>query len=691
MPKSTDNDSWGHATVDTTCPLDCPDSCSLTITVEKGKVVKLDGSTRHSITDGFICDKVRKFDQRLYGPDRLQYPAIRQGAKGAGTFKQINWNEALDTIAARITEIRNRSGGEAILPFSYGGSNGLLSQDTTDAELFRNIGASRLARTVCAAPTGIAANALYGKMPSVSFEDYVHSQLIVVWGANPSTTGIHLIPYIKEAQSNGAILVVIDPRSTPLSRRADLHLAVKPGTDVVLALALHRYLFANNLADTKFLSVNSRGADRLQTRAEQWTIDQAAKVAGVTSSQLEKFAELYADRNPAVIRCGWGVERNRNGGNAAMAILALPAVAGKFGVRGGGYSMSNAAALKLAPSMWLQVKEPSTRIVNMNHLGRVLLDYNDPAIEMLFVYNCNPVATMPDQNRVVRGLRREDLFTVVFDQVATDTAAFADIILPATTFLESYDLVNSYGEMSLQMSRPVIDSVGDARPNVEVFSELASRLGLDETETDAEALLRVTSTMPDDIRDNILEHGSVSSSINARPVQFVDVKPRTPDGKINLFSEQLDAEAPRGLYGYQDASENDFPLTLISPASNSTICSILGELVERVAPLEMHPDDAQARGIQKDDAVRVFNGLGEVQCPVSLTDTIRTGTVCLPKGLWNKNTFNGSTSNALVADTLTDLGGGACFNDARVEVERIVRANYEGAAVTISTSSSKIH
>ena len=267
MPKSTDNDSWGHATVDTTCPLDCPDSCSLTITVEKGKVVKLDGSTRHSITDGFICDKVRKFDQRLYGSDRLQYPALRQGAKGAGTFKQINWNEALDTIAAKIKEVQNRSGGEAILPFSYGGSNGLLSQDTTDAELFRALGASRLARTVCAAPTGIAANALYGKMPSVSFEDYVHSQLIVVWGANPATTGIHLIPYIKEAQSNGAILVVIDPRSTPLSRRADLHLAVKPGTDVVLALALHRYLFSNNLADTKFLSENSRGADRLRRRS----------------------------------------------------------------------------------------------------------------------------------------------------------------------------------------------------------------------------------------------------------------------------------------------------------------------------------------------------------------------------------------------------------------------------------------
>ncbi len=444
-------ESWGHSTVQTACPLDCPDSCTLEVTVEKGRIVRIDGGHENPTTRDYICGKVRRFADRVYGEDRLLYPAVRKGTKGDGTFTRVGWDEALDHIADKMIEIRDRSGAEAILPFYYGGSNGLLTQDTTDAALWRGFGTSRLARTVCAAATGAANLGLYGKMPSVTYEDYVHAKLIVLWGVNPSTSGIHLVPFIKEARQAGAVLVVVDPRATSLARQADLHIALHPGTDVVVALALHKYLFDRGHADLAFLATHARGVDELRSRADQWSIDRAAGVAGIDAADLERFASLYAESAPAVIRCGWGLERNRNGGSAVASVLALPAVGGKFGVRGGGYSMSNSTAFGIKAATWMNdTPEPQTRIVNMNKLGDALLDYSDPAVEMLFVYNCNPLATMPNQNRVLEGLRRSNLFTVVFDQVFTDTARYADVVLPATTFLENYDIARGYGPISLQ-------------------------------------------------------------------------------------------------------------------------------------------------------------------------------------------------------------------------------------------------
>ena len=433
MPR-TDDETWGRSTVRSACPLDCPDSCTLDVTLEKGRVVKLDGGHTNPATQGFICGKVRRFTDRLYGEDRLLYPAIRKGSKGQGVFARVSWDEALDHIAQRMQDIRDTVGAEGILPFCYGGSNGLLTQDTTDATLFRGFGTSRLARTVCAAPTGAASQALYGKMPSVTYADYVHARLIVLWGVNPSASGIHLVPYVKAAQKAGALLVVVDPRATALARQADLHIAPKPGTDLPIALALHRFLFEGGFADENFLAEHARGAAELRARASEWTIERAADVAGVEAALLARFAEMYRAASPALVRCGWGLERNRNGGSAAAAVLALPAVAGKFRVRGGGYSMSNSAALGIKAAAWMNdTPEPRTRLVNMNHLGRALLEFNDPPVQMLFVYNCNPLATMPDQNRVLEGLKRDDLFTVVYDQVFTDTTRYADVVLPATT------------------------------------------------------------------------------------------------------------------------------------------------------------------------------------------------------------------------------------------------------------------
>src|SRR5882672_5637758 len=422
-----------HA-VATVCPLDCPDGCSLEATVQDGRVVSIDGSHVNPVTRGYICAKVRRFPERVYGPDRVLYPAVRKGPKGLASFARVSWDEALSLVANRMLEARLKCGGESILPYSYGGSNGLLTQDTSDATLFRRLGASRLARTVCAAATGAANMAMYGKMPSITYQDFPEARLIVVWGGNPSASGIHLVPHIREAQRRGAILVVVDPRTTTLARQADVHLAVRPGTDLPVALSIHRHLFEEGHADDAFLQAHARGAERLRERAREWTFERAAAEADVPVDALRRVADLYATTRPALVRCGYGPERNRNGGSASLAILALPAVGGKFGERGGGYMMSNSASWGIT-NTWIGASEPATRIINMNRLGRMLLEA-DPPIGILFVYNSNPAVTTPDQRRVLRGLERQDLFTIVFDQVMTDTARYADVLLPNTTFFE---------------------------------------------------------------------------------------------------------------------------------------------------------------------------------------------------------------------------------------------------------------
>jgi anaerobic selenocysteine-containing dehydrogenase len=661
-------------TVATVCPLDCPDSCSLDVTVKKGRVTAIDGSYLNPVTGGYICAKVRRFGDRMYGPDRLTYPAIRKGAKGLGQFERVSWDDALGRIAERLLDARDRWGGESILPYSYGGSNGLLTQDTSDATLFRRLGASRLARTVCAAATGAANMAMYGKMPSITYEDYPEARLIIVWGANPSASGIHLVPYIREAQRCGATLVVIDPRTTPLAKHADFHLAVRPGTDLPVALAMHRYLFEEGHADEVFLGAHARGADRLRERARAWTFERAAAESGVPADAIRAVAERYAATSPALIRCGWGQERNRNGGNASMAILALPAVAGKFGVRGGGYTMSNTASWGITRT-WIEAPEPATRIVNMNHLGRALVEYTDPPINVLFVYNSNAAVTTPDQSRVLKGLVREDLFTVVFDQVMTDTARYADVVLPATTFLEGYDIARAYGPLSLRLGRPVVDAVGESRSNADVFGDIVMRTGLQldsDPKGEIEEMLDVMNRLPEPFGSDLREHGAATPPFEGRPVQFHTVWPLTSDRKADLFPESLDAEAPAGLYGYQaDPGTPAFPLALISPNSERSVSSTLAELPRPEVRLLMHPGDAVPRGLQDGDAVRIFNALAEVCCNVRVGAGIRAGTVSLPKGLWCKHTANGYTATALAPDTLTDLGGSACFNDARVEVEKV--------------------
>jgi anaerobic selenocysteine-containing dehydrogenase len=493
------------------------------------------------------------------------------------------------------------------------------------------------------------------------------------------------VPSVLEAQSRGGRLVVVDPRRTRLAERADLHIAPHPGTDLVLALAILRWLFENGRADEAFLAAHATGAEELRRRAAPWTLEEAARTARVPAEDIENLARMYADSSPAALRCGWGLERNRNGGSAVAAVLALPAVAGKFCVRGGGYTLSNSKAWDLdARDAAGELPAFGAREVNMNLLGETLLGRNGPPIEMLFVYNANPLATIPNQGKVEAGLSREDLFTVVFDPILTDTALYADVVLPAATFLERDEMSRGYGAMVLQEARAVIPPVGESRPNHDVFAELTRRAGLarpedPESATEMKEEILRGSRSGEDIRRALDTSGIAFPGGNPAPVQFVDIFPLTADRKIHLVPVELDREAPSGLYGFQpDPESREFPLALISPATDRTISSTLGELHLEQVPLEIAPRDAAARGIGDGDEVKVSNDIGEVRCLARVSPALREGVVLLPKGLWRHNTLSGTGATALAPDTLTDLGRGACFNDARVEVRRIGTSGRAG-------------
>jgi anaerobic selenocysteine-containing dehydrogenase len=658
------------------CPLDCPDRCSLDVRVAEGRVTALEGSWTNPVTEGYICAKVRRFPERIYGSDRLLHPMRRVGRKGEGRFERVSWDEALDEIAGRLGEVRRDHGGEAILPFAYGGSNGLVAQGAVDEELFRSLGASRLLRTVCAAQTSAASAALYGGMPSADFRDVDNARFVLIWGANPKHSNIHLLPRLKRARAAGARVALVDPRRTLSPAYVDRHLAVYPGTDLAVALAMIGHLERMGGVDREFVEAHATGADRLLEHARAWSLERAAAVARLEPREIASLAEEYAAFDPALIRCGWGVERNRNGEAAVAAILALPAVAGKFGKRGGGYVLSASEGFRVNASRLSSVPEPSTRAINMSQLGRALIQ-QAPPIRLLFVYDSNPAVTLPDQNRVREGLLREDLYTVVFDQVMTDTARFADFVLPATTFLEQSEVSISYGTYAVQLSEPVIAPMGEARPNAAVFRSLAERLDLAPGQADDDPLRRALEAVEGrlavepgaDRLERIRREGILNFDFpGASPVQFSTVLPGTPDGKAHLWPDDWGPDPYRFR---EDPGDDSHTLALISPSSDRSICSTLAELIEDVACLEMSPVDAAVRGLLDGAEVSVHNGWGEVRVPLRISAEVRAGVVQLPKGLWTRHTRNGSVGSALVPDDLSAVSGGACFNDARVEVTAV--------------------
>jgi anaerobic selenocysteine-containing dehydrogenase len=639
------------------CPLDCPDRCSLAVTVEGGKIQKIGGSHKNPATDGYICAKVARFDRRVYAPERILRPALRVGPKGPGArFTDVSWDEALDHVAARWKHILAEHGPEALLPVWYAGSNGYLTGGGLDARLWARLGTTRALRTLCAANASAAVRSVYGDLPASDPATVADANLIVLWGVNPHMSGVHLVKPIKRALARGAQLIVVDPRQTPFSAGA-LHLAPRPGTDVAIALALLHIAFRDGHADEAFLSTWAEDAEALRDWVASWTPERAAALADVRAQDIEQFASWYASSQPAFLRCGWGVERNRNGTDAIRAILSLPAVYGKFGA-GGGYAMSTSSGYRPQPGL---TPESSGRVINQSHLGRALLSL-EPPIRATWIYDCNPVATFPDQRRVREGLAREDLFTVVHEQVWNDTTDYADVVLPATTFLEHDELARSYGGYILQHHRPAIAPVGESRPNHHVFADLARRLGLNDpglsiTEDElAQDVVGKLNLAPPDAWDRLQSEGALPLPA---PVPFVDT---FPSRKIRLVGEDPPRFRPPPV-------DPDHPLVLISPASSRGISSTLFE-TEPVgqARIWLHPIDAARYGVVEGLPARVWNSQGEARLIAGIDATLREGVAAIPKGTWGRATLDGNTGNALVPDHVDERGGGACYNDARVSV-----------------------
>ncbi len=675
-PAMADTFNVATQTIPTTCPMDCPDTCALEVDVQDGKLAAIRGAADHPVTQGFICSKIADFGKRVYHESRLHFPMRRTGAKGSGQFARISWDEAIAEITAQFRAVKEKWGGEAILPYHYGGSNGYLGDSLLDDYFFARLGASRLALTICAAPTGEVALGMYGKMPGVAFEDYPLAKFILIWGANPKASNIHLVPFLREAKKNGAFVATVDPRNNFSSDQVDLHLPVYPGADLPLALAMIRLWNDRGLLATEFLRAHADGLETLLAAAKEWPLDRAAQAARVSGADIERLAMKYAESSPALLRCGWGLERNCNGGPAVAAVLAMPALLGKFGVPGGGYTLSNSAAMKLEKQNVLGPFEWTTRQMNMTQLGAVLGPATQPPVKALFVYNANPAATTPDQEAVLRGLSREDLFTVVFDQVMTDTAMHADILLPATTFVEQREVRRGYGNYLIGGIRPAIARVGESRPNEEVFAMLGRAMGWKDAPFtwDSETYVKKVAAAvdmngrPGTNATALLEGKYERPDFSGpRPVQFKTVFPRTPDRKIHFTPAAL---GPKPFH-FESVRSEKFPLALISPASSKLISSMMGEFNVQELRLTLHPADAAARGICDGDTVRAFNDLGEVICRARLSPHTREGVAAMPKGAWRKSSLNGRTSTALSPATIQTVGSGACFNDARIEVARM--------------------
>jgi anaerobic selenocysteine-containing dehydrogenase len=671
------------------CPLDCPDTCSLTVTVADEQVIAVKGSRANPLTQGAVCAKVAKYyPEFVHGANRLRYPHKRVGAKGEGKFARISWDEALDLIHERVSGVIDRYGPQAVLPFNYAGPQGILAGDSMSLRFFHKLGATQLKRNpLCGGIRTEAYAGTFGDCPGTPLQQVSLAQLIIVWGNNATACNLHLMRQINAAKHNGAKLVVIDPRRVRVAEQANLHLAVRPGTDVVLAWALATELERSGGLDREFIARHVLGFEAYMGEARRYDAERAAEICGVPAEDIRTLARWYREATPAVIAWGNGLERNQNGGSGVRAIAALPALAGKFGVAGGGLvaAAGNAFPTDSERVSLPELVPPRTRTINILDVAPLLLDDTlDPPLRALFIYNHNPLVVHPDQNRMRRALAREDLFIVGIEVALTDSMQYADVLLPACSHFEYADVYTAYGQQYLQRSEPVIAPVGESLPNTEIFRRLAARFGYHEPEftaTDAE-LMDVALD-----RNDPRMHGLRASQLpldralsmeydGAEPVLFRNVWPTTPSGKIELQSAFLAARYNAALPTFRPV-HSPYPLTLISPASEKRITSTFGGLAvnDATPALEMHPVDAAGRNLTDGHWVKVWNELGEVHLPLRITTAVRPGVVCSEKGAWLRTSANRQTVSALAPVHKADLAEGACFNDARVEV-----ATYTPAA-----------
>ena len=668
------------------CALDCPDACSVLVTVEDGRATKLRGNPDHPVTRGFLCAKVARYLEREYSPDRLLYPMRRTGAKGEGRFARITWDEAIDEIADRLDAIAREHGPESVLPYSYAGTMGVLQGGSMDRRFFHRLGASRLDRTICSAAGMVGTTRVLGARYGTEPEQFAHSKLIIAWGANIMGTSVHLWPFIVEARRKGARFYTIDPVKNRTGQLSDRHYFIQPGTDLALALGMMHVIIGENLHDADYVDRFANGFAELRTRAAEYPPERAEALTGIPRAGIVQLAREYAAARPAAIRLNYGVQRSERGGAAISAITALATLTGSWREVGGGVCLSTSQAFQLNGAALerpdLQRPKPA-RLVNMSTLGAALTELNDPPVKALFVYNSNPAAIAPDQNKVLRGMRREDLFTVVAEQMQTDTADHADILLPVTTFLEHRDLYRSYGHYYIQLADAAVAPPGECRTNTDIFRALAARMGFDDPcfgDTDDQMIDTALSSghpfMAGITRERLEREHSVRLGVSAPGTPFLpfaEGKFPTPSGKCELVPEALAYEPPVESRRGDAKLVARFPLEMISPKNDDSMNSTFGNRADEdrnTARLAVHPGDAAPRGIGDGDLVRVFNARGSLRLEARVTANVTAGVVSCPSTRWSKLAPDGRNANALTSERLTDVGAGPSFYSTLVQVER---------------------
>jgi len=683
------------------CPHDCPDACGVLITVEDGRATKIQGDPAHPVTRGFLCAKVTKYLDRVYSPERVLYPMRRVARKGEGhrngqDFVRISWDEALDEIGSRLQGISAEYGPEAILPYSYGGTLGVLNGGSMDRRFFHRIGASQLERAICSAAVKM------GTEP----EQFRDSRYIIAWASNIHGNNVHLWPFIAEARRLGAKLVVIDPYRTRTAAVADWHLPIHPGTDAALALAMMHVMINENIYDADYVARYTLGFNELRAKVQEYPPERAAQWTGISAQDIRKLAREYATTRPAIIRLNYGVQRSERGGMATRAVAMLPCLTGSWREVGGGLQMSLSGSFGLDKAALERLDLMASasplgrpaRVINMNRLGKVLTETDDPPVMALFVYACNPAAVTPNHNLVVKGLQRKDLFTVVHEQFFTDTTDYADIVLPATTFFEHKDLVQSYGHYYLQISNQAIPPLGECKSNVDLFRALAERMGLQDdclTESDDSmidgALASGASRLQGIDRQRLEKEGHARLNFSGALPGAADSEPflpfaegnfTTPSGKAEFYSEQLKAAGLDPVAAFEPPAESRhtaaakrFPLELLARKAdnflNSSFCNTpTVAALEDTGLLEIAPADASARGIRQGDRVRAFNDRGDLVLRAHVNGQVQPGTVASRLN-WAKLSAGGKNINALTSEKLTDLGNSATFYSVLVEVELV--------------------
>lgn len=665
------------------CPLDCPDTCSLSVEVTDTQVINVKGSSTNPYTASVICKKVAKYyPEFVHGEHRLRYPLKRVGNRGDNQFERISWTEALDAIYKGINQAIESHGPESVLPLNYAGPHGQISGGSMDRRFFNKLGATQLDRgPLCGAVRGTAYTSLFGSSPGMPPEQAVDADVIAVWGNNVTVSNLHLARVIKSARDKGAELVVVDPKRTRIAEQAHLYLQIKPGTDVVLAMALACELEIRGAFDEAFIKTWVKDRDLFMQQAKQYPIVDMLKICGISADQFNQLANYYAQAKNLALSIGNGIERGRSGGSGLRAIMSINALTGHLGRPGAGVFAKPGLAFALTPDA-LQRPDlipDGTRTFNIVDVGKHLLDDQlETPIKAVFIYNHNPVCTHPDQNRMRRGLSRDDLFIVGCDVVMTDSLSYADIILPASSHFEFDDIYASYGHSYLQRAEPVIPPVGESLPNTEIFRQLAARFGFDGPlfkQTDHElmdAAIDASDPRLNGHRPSQLPTDSalLMNSTNNEPVSMCNtVKPATVSGKVELFSKELEQKFGFGIPRYDPVS-SDFPLVLISPSSSKRTNATFGSDPASASAehIEIHPEDAKLRGIVDGVQLRTWNNLGEVTLIAKVTDAVPAGVVYSAKGTWLNTSNTGQTVNALIsADIKTDIMQGACYNDTFVD------------------------